>query len=105
MSKEITKINGLGEVELRIAWPDYQTKECKEVEIVTAELTEVNQDFNNDDFLHSSSTLTLVGWNRDNERVTITIKNYQASAHDKRDYIKHDIIETNREINEERMIE
>lgn len=105
MSKEITKINGLGEVELRIAWPDYQTKECKEVEIVTAELTEVNRDFNNDDFLHSSSTLTLVGWNRDNERVTITIKNYQASAHGKRDYIKHDVIETNREINEEKMIE
>lgn len=46
-----------------------------------------------------------MGWNRDNERVTITIKNYQADVHIKRDYIKHDIIETNREINEERMIE
>ena len=105
MSKEIAKINGLGEVELRIAWPDYQTQECKEVEIVTAELTEVNTQYNNDNLLHRPSTLTLVGRNRDNERITIIIKNYQANAHAKRDYIKHDVIETNREINEERMIE
>lgn len=105
MSKEAAKINGLGEVELRIAWPDYQTKECKEVEIVTAELSEVSRDYNNNNFLDRSSTLTLVGWNRDNERVTITIKNYQAKAHTKRDYIKHDVIEANCEINEERMIE
>ena len=105
MSEEVAKIDGLGEVELRIAWPDYQTKECKEVEIVTAELMEVSQDFNNNDFFHRSSILTLVGWNRDNERVTITIKNYQASAHAKRDYMKHDVIESNREINEGKMIE